>query len=64
MSNSKKNTKKKLANTDDDDNEPENPALKEPDSMAILQKSEGVGPTVSHERKKKLLVKARAERRR
>ena len=45
------------------DAEPLNPALKEPDAMAIVQKDEATGPTVSYGRKKDLLVQARADRR-
>jgi hypothetical protein len=55
----KTKTKKVVA----DDAEPMNPALKEPDAMAIIQKGESTGPSVSHGRKKELLVQARSDRR-
>jgi hypothetical protein len=46
-----------------EDNEPMNPALQEPDAMAILQKDMTAAPAVSSGRKTQLLVEARAERR-
>ena len=44
-------------------NEPTNPALEEPDAMAIVQKSTAMTSSVSQERKQQLLRQARAERR-
>ena len=46
-----------------DDGEPMNPALNEPDAMKIFQKGGPNGTSVSLERKKELLVQARADRR-
>jgi hypothetical protein len=42
---------------------PNNPALGEPDAMAILRKGSTTAPSVTHDRKQELLVKARADRR-
>lgn len=48
----------------EDDNEPMNPALTEPDAMAIAQRQEAPSaPIVSPKRKKDLLVQARKDRR-
>jgi hypothetical protein len=66
---SSKSSKTTKMNIKDDDsissnnNEPVNPALTEPDAMAIVNKGESSVPAVAHERKKELLVKARADRR-
>eukprot|EP00980_Cylindrotheca_fusiformis_P006694 scaffold1398_cov116-Cylindrotheca_fusiformis.AAC.11 len=46
-----------------EDDEPMNPALTEPDAMAIAQRATTSAPSVSLERKKDLLVQARKERR-
>lgn len=43
--------------------EPVNPALDEPDAMAIVQKGQSVSPAVSYDRKLQLLLQARADRR-
>ncbi|CAJ1916223.1 unnamed protein product [Cylindrotheca closterium] len=48
----------------EEDNEPMNPALTEPDAMAIAQRAESsAAPTVSPRRKKDLLVQSRKDRR-
>lgn len=46
-----------------EDEEPTNPALSEPDAIAIAQRAETSAPSVSLGRKKDLLVQARKERR-
>ena len=43
--------------------EPANPALDEPDAMAIVQKGQSVAAAVSYDRKLQLLLQARADRR-
>jgi hypothetical protein len=43
--------------------EPSNPALKEPDVMAIVRKGSAIATSVTEDRKLELLVQARAERR-
>ena len=43
--------------------EPSNPALEEPDTMAILQKGQSATASVTNDRKHQLLLLARAERR-
>lgn len=43
--------------------QPANPALDEPDAMAIVQKGQSISPAVSYDRKLQLLLQARADRR-